>query len=237
MNLKPLGVRLAAMLLLAGLVIGITSCGGSGSRIRFVVADNTYTGNVDILIDTRIVNTNIAYGTGTAYQGIDSGTRLLEVRPTGNTSSGSDYINANITVQGGADTTTILDFNGGSVATPFTDDNTQPQNTIEIRPVHAASFFGPMDVYLIPQGTGIAGVSPQCSNLAFNSTCKSGINGGAYFGLKSGSWEVVYTYAGTQDIIFDTGTSIPSLAAGTIRTVVAINAINGSPGYVTLTDR
>jgi hypothetical protein len=206
MNLKPLGVRLAAMLLLAGLVIGITSCGGSGSRIRFVVADNTYTGNVDILIDTRIVNTNIAYGTGTAYQGIDSGTRLLEV-------------------------------NGGSVATPFTDDNTQPQNTIEIRPVHAASFFGPMDVYLIPQGTGIAGVSPQCSNLAFNSTCKSGINGGAYFGLKSGSWEVVYTYAGTQDIIFDTGTSIPSLAAGTIRTVVAINAINGSPGYVTLTDR
>ena len=233
MNLKHLGVRLASMLLLAGLIIGITSCGGSGSRIRFVVADNTYAGNVDILIDTRIVNTNVAYGTGTAYQGISSGTRLLEVRPTGNTSSGSDYINANITVQGGADTTTILDFNGGSVATPFTDNNTQPQNTIEIRPIHAASFFGPMDIYLIQQGTGIAGVSPQCSNVAFNSTCKPN----AYFNLKSGSWEVVFVFAGTQDIIFDTGTSIPSLNAGTIRTVVAINAINGSPGYVTLVDR
>jgi hypothetical protein len=237
MNLKHLGARLASALLLAGLITGITSCGGSGSRMRFLVADQSYQGNVDILIDTRIVHTNVAYGTGTAYQSIDSGTRLLEVRPTGNTSSGSDYINANITVQGGADTTTILDFSGGSVATPFTDNNTEPQNTIEIRPIHAASFFGPMDVYIIPQGTGIAGVSPQCSSVAFNATCKSGSSGSAYFNLKSGSWEVIFTFAGTQDIIFDTGTSIPSLAAGTIRTVVAINAINGSSGYVTLTDR
>lgn len=237
MNLKHLGVRFAAMLLLAGLIIGLPSCGAAGSRIRFVVADNTYQGNVDILIDTRIVNTNVAYGTGTTYQGVSSGTRLLEVRPTGNTNSGADYVNANITVQGSSDTTIILDFSGGSVATPFTDNNTEPQNTIEIRPIHAASFFGPLDIYIIPQNTGIAGVSPQCAGVAFNSTCKTGANGGAYFNLKSGSWEVVYTFSGTQDIIFDTGTSIPSLTAGEIRTVVAIDAINGSAGYVTLTDR
>lgn len=231
MNLKHLGLRLATLFLLAGLVIGINSCGGNGSRIRFVVADQTYNGNVDIVIDTHVENTNIAYGTGTAYRGISSGSHLLEVRPTGNTSSGSDFVNVNITVQGGADTTVILDFSGGSVATLFTDDNTQPSG-IEIRPIHAASFFGPMDVYMIPQNTGIAGVSPQISNLAFNTTPKPN----AYTALKEGSWEVVFTFAGTQDIIFDTGTSIPSLNAESIRTVVAINAVNGSPGYVTLDD-
>jgi Domain of unknown function (DUF4397) len=231
MNLKHLGLRLATFFLLAGFIISISSCGGNGSRIRFVVADQTYNGNVDIVIDTHVENTNIAYGTGTAYRGISSGSHLLEVRPTGNTSSGSDFVNVNITVQGGADTTVILDFSGGSVATLFTDDNTQPSG-IEIRPIHAASFFGPMDVYMIPQNTGIAGVSPQITNLAFNTTPKPN----AYTALKEGSWEVVFTFAGTQDIIFDTGTSIPSLNAESIRTVVAINAVNGSPGYVTLND-
>jgi len=233
MNWKPLGSRLAASWLVAGLAIGITSCGNSGTRIRFLVADQTYTGNVDILIDDRVVNTNIAYGTGTSYEGISSGTRLLEVRPTGNTSSGSDYINANISVQGGADTTMILDYSGGSVATPFTDDNTQPKSGVEIRPIHAASFFGPLDIYVIPQNSGIAGVSPQFSNVAFNSTPKPN----PYLSLTDGSYEVVFTYAGTQEIIFDTGTAIPPLNNFQIRTVVAINAVNGSPGYTVLTDR
>lgn len=231
MNLKHLGSRLATLFTLAGFTIGITSCGGSGTNIRFVVADQNYNGNVDIVIDTRVVNTNIAYGTGTAYRSISSGSHLLEVRPTGNTNSGSDFVNTNISVQGSADTTFVLDNQGGSLVAPFTDNNTQPSG-IEIRPIQAAGFYGPMDIYLIPQNTGIAGVSPQCSNVGFNSTCKPN----AYLSQKPGSWEVVFTFAGTQDIIFDTGTSIPSLNVNQIRTVLAINPVSGSPGYVTLND-
>jgi len=232
MNLNHLGSRLASALLVAGFAFGISSCGSSSSRMRYVVADQTYNNNVDILIDNRIVATNVAYGTGTAYMGISSGSRLLEIRPTGNTNSSSDIIHSNITVQGGSDTTVILDYSGGSVATPFTDDNTEPASgSIEIRPIHAANFLGNLDVYIIPQGEGISGVSPQISNLAFNSTGKN------YVKLNAGSWEVVFTFAGTQSIVFDTGTSISSLSSGAIRTVVALNAVNGSPGYTTLTDR
>lgn len=230
MTRNPLRPSLVALLLVTGLVLGITSCGSSSSRMRFVIADYTYQGNVDILIDNRIVNTNVAYGTGTNYQGISSGSRRLEVRPTGNTSSGSDFVNTTVSVQGGSDTTVVLDYSGGSVANPFTDNNSKPSSGIEIRAIHAASFLGPLDIYMVQQGQGISGVSAQYPNVAFNNATK-------YQQLQQGSWEVVFTFAGTQNIVRDTGSSIPTLAAGAIRTVVAVNALNGSNGYVVLTDK
>jgi hypothetical protein len=235
MKLKHLGSSLASFSLVVALTLGIASCGSSGSRMRFVVADYTYNGNVDILIDTRIVNTNVAYGTGTNYMSISSGSRTLEVRPTGNTSSGSDFVNTTITVQGSSDTTVVLDFLGGSIAVPFTDNNTAPSSGVKIRAIHAASFLGPLDVYIVAQGNGISGVSAQFPNVAFNSATKNG--SGNYQSLTDGSWEVIFTFAGTQEIVRDTGTSIPSLSTGQIRTVVAVNVLNGSNGFVVLNDR
>jgi Domain of unknown function (DUF4397) len=231
MNRNPLRSSLASLLLVASLLLGITSCGSSGSRVRFVSADFTYQGNVDILIDNRVINTNIAYGAGTSYQGISSGARKLEVRPTGSTSSGTDYVNTTLNVQGSSDTTVVLDFSGGSVATPFTDKNSAPSSGILIRAIHAASFLGPLDVYMIQQNQGISGLSPQFPNVAFNTATNK------YAPLQDGSWEVVFTSSGTQGIVRDTGTTIPTLSTGSIRTVVAVNTLNGSPGYIVLTDR
>jgi hypothetical protein len=230
MKRKHLGSSLAALLLVAGLSLFITSCGSSGSRMRFVIADYSYLTNVDIVLDNRVVNTNVAYGTGTTYIGVSSGSRRLEVRPTGNTSSSSDFVNTTLTVQGSSDTTVVLAYSGGSVATPFTDNNTAPSSGIAIRAIHAANFLGPLDVYMVQQGSGISGVSAQFPNLAFGNATK-------YQNLQQGSWEVIFTFSGTQNIVRDTNSSIPTLSAGSIRTVVAVNTLNGSPGYVTLTDR
>jgi hypothetical protein len=232
MNLKRVASTLAAMLLVACLIVLTTSCGSSSSKIRFVFADYTIGGNVDVLIDDKVVATNLAYGTGTSYSGLSSGSRNIELRPTGNTSSGSDFVNTTISFQGGSNTTLVFDFvNGVSSASPFTDDNTDPTSgNIKLRFIHAASFFGNIDIYIIAPGSGISGVSPQITNLAFNAASN-------YQSLSAGSYEVVATFTGTQRIILDTGSSLASLTDGQIRTIVGVNPVNGSNGYTVLTDK
>ena len=87
-----------------------------------------------------------------------------------------------------------------------------------------------MDGYIIAQNSGISGVSPQVPNLAFNAISNP-------LTLSAGSYEVVFTFAGTQSPIIDTGTAIPAVTSQQIRTIVAVSRINGSNGYVVLNDR
>jgi uncharacterized protein DUF4397 len=232
MKLKHFGSTLAALLLVAGFTFWTTGCGSSSTQMRFVSADYTIQGNIDVVVDNRVVSSNLAYGTGTSFLGVSSGTRRVEVRPTGNTSSGSDIVNTTINVQGGSNTTVVFDsVNGQTAATVFTYNNTAPASgSVVFHLIHAGTFYGPMDAYIIAQNSGISGVSPQVPNLAFNAISNP-------VTLSAGSYEVVFTFAGTQSPIIDTGTAIPAVTSQQIRTIVAVSKINGSNGYVILNDR
>lgn len=218
---------LSAALLLMGLTFATTGCGSSSAQMRFVnAADGA--GNVDILIDTKTVSTNLPYSNSTGYIKVSSGTRTIEVRPTGTT---SDLIKITPTVAGGSSSTAVL-VNAPSITlSVFTDDNSNPPSgDAKLRIIHAAQNAGPLDPYLISPGSGISGVSPSAPSIAFNSSTQK------YLTPAAGSYEVVLTQSGTQNIIVDTGTGSPlSLGAGQVRTLVAIDNLGNTP-YLFLSD-
>lgn len=218
---------LSATLLLIGFAFTTIGCGSSSTQIRFVhAADGA--GNVDVLIDTKSVSTNLPYSNSTSYIKASSGTRTIEVRPTGTT---ADLVKVTPTLAGGSSSTAIVVNTPSITLSIFTDDNSNPPSgDAKLRIINAAQNAGPMDPYLISPGSGISGVSPSAPTIAFNSSTQK------YLTPAAGSYEIVLTQAGTQNIIVDTGSSSPlSLGAGQVRTLVAIDNLGNTP-FVFLSD-
>jgi len=219
---------LAALLLLAGISLTLTGCGSSSTQIRFVHS-GANAGNVDVLVDTKTVSTNLAYANSTSYMKISSGSRQIEVRPTGTT---TDLINSDVTLAGGTFSTGVIDNASGSgyVLNVYTDDHTAPPSgKAALRFIHAAQNAQNIDIYVTTPGQGITGLSPTIGNVAYPSAT-------APQNLSPGSYEIVITQQGTQNIIIDTGEASPlTLTAGQIRTFVAIENLGNVP-YLILSD-
>jgi hypothetical protein len=218
---------LGTVSLLAAFALTTTGCGSSSTQIRFVHAgDNA--GNVDFLIDTKTVSTNIPYANSTGYNKTSSGSRTIEVRPTG---TSTDIVNSDVTLAGGSFSTGVLNnVNGSPTLSVYTDDHSAPPSgQAALRFIHAASNAQNIDIYIISPGQGITGLSPTIGNVAFPSSP-------AAHNLAAGSYEIVATSAGTQNIIIDTGSSQPIiLSAGQVKTFVAIDNLGNAP-YLILSD-
>jgi hypothetical protein len=217
-----------AVALLALVAPWSTGCGSSSTQIRFVHVLPTGIGNIDILVDDRVVVTNLQYGStnGVKYKGISSGTHTVEVRPTGNTSNGSDVVNTQIKLQGGKDYTGVVDFTTNSNLDIFTDNNTTPTNgNTNLRVIHVDGALNGVDVYAIPPGTGISGVSPQIANVPFD-----GVS--AYTPLSAATYELIVTQTGTKNIEID-ATNVPAFNNQQIKTMILYDT---SPNYLLLAD-
>jgi len=219
---------LSTVLLLAAFALTTTGCGSSSPQIRFVHAgDND--GNVDFLIDTKTVSTNIPYANSTGYNKTSSGSRTIEVRPTGST---TDLVNSDVTLGGGTFSTGVLNNINGTQPTlsVYTDDHkAPPSGQAALRFIHAATNAQNIDIYIITPGQGIVGLSPTISNVTFPSSAGPK-------DLTAGSYEVVITSAGTQNIIIDSGSASPIiLTAGQIKTFIAIDNLGNAP-FLILSD-
>ncbi len=152
MKLIPLSiglVSLASILLAAG-------CGsGSTTRFRFMNLVPDLSTNLDVLVDSKTVSSNVAYATATGYQSIASGSRQVEVEPSGTTTA---LINQSITFGSGTDTTVIAaNFpSPPSTLVVFTDNNSAPSaNNFNLRVINMSPSLGPADVYVETPGTDI----------------------------------------------------------------------------------
>ena len=221
---KGLGSTLAILVLIAG-TLSWTSCGSSSNKVRFAHALATGIGAIDILIDNRVVVTNLAYGAGGNYVGVSTGSHTVEVRPTGNTSAGSDVYNNPLTFQSGSQTA-VLDFSGGPNIDLYTDQTTAPTSgTAILRVIHVSNYLGLADIYAVPPGSAITNVSPQQANLQFQKA--------ASINLSSGNYEVFVTQGGTKFVQIQTGTSLPALNSQQIKTMILYD---NSPFYFVLND-
>jgi hypothetical protein len=219
---------LGAVLLLSVFTLTTVGCGSSSTQIRFVHAgDNA--GNADFLIDGKTVATNIPYANSTGYNKTSSGSRQIEVRATG---SSTDLVNTNVTLASGSFSTAVLNninFTQPTLSV-YTDDRTAPPSgQAALRFIHAAAFGQNVDVYIISPGQGITGLSPTLPNIAYPSSAGP-------HNLTAGSYEVVVTFAGTQQILIDSGSASPiTLNAGQIKTFVAIDNLGNAP-FLILSD-
>ena len=88
--------------------------------------------------------------------------------------------------------------------------------------IHVAPDAGSIDIYVITPGSGIAGLSPQLSNLTYT-------NAAGPMTPSAGNYEVVMTQSGTQN-------PVPGLdvtytwTAGQVRTIMILdNVAGGAP--------
>ena len=218
-------ICLSSLLLAAG-------CGSSKARYRFMqTATGLPASTVDLQVDAKSVQTAIGFAQTATYHSSSSGSRKFDVFPSGNTTNAIVSQSVNL---GSGDTTLILQNtapNSSFVLSSYADDNTAPTTgNAKVRIIHSSFSANPVDVYIVTQGTGIGGLSPSISNVAFQTATN-------YQVLAAGSYAVIMTVAGTQNILNNLNFAL-TLTAGQIRTLVVIDSsFGGGPfGIVQLND-
>jgi hypothetical protein len=168
--------------------------------------------SLDLLVDSSKVS-SVNFGTASGYVSITSGSRNLQIEPSGTTTV---LVNQTSSFTSGTDST-MLSLNFASSISPIilTDDNSSPgSGNVKIRIVNGSPLLGVCDVYVLPSGTDINSVSPTVTNLSFGSAS-------TYLSMTAAAYEIVFTYPGQKNAYIDTG--VLSLSAGQIRTVVGLN--------------
>jgi hypothetical protein len=220
LRLKSAGISVSILLLSISVFL-LSSCGSSShTRLRFanMTPDEP---SLDLLVDSSKVS-SANFGTASGYLTITSGSRNLQIEPSGTTTV---LINQTSSFTSGTDST-ILSLNFSSSISPITltDDNSSPgSGNVKIRIVNGSPGLGTGDVYVVPSGTDINTVSPTVTNLAFGAAS-------TYLSMTVGAYEILFTYPGQKYAYIDTG--VLSLSAGQIRTVVGLNTASGSTAAV-----
>jgi hypothetical protein len=211
------------LIALASFTIG---CGSSSNaKIRLVNATPDES-SLDLLVDTKNVASGVGYGSASAYASVASGTRQLQIEPTGTTSV---LLETSPSVSSGSNLTLVsLNFSFNISSVLLTDDNSAPTSgDFKLRILNASPGMGAQDVYVVTFGTDISSVDPTFSGLGFGSAA-------AYSTLAAGDYEVFFTSPGQKSISLDSGKL--TFSAGQIRTLLALNNPSGAFMSTLLTD-
>ena len=172
----------------------------------------------------------VPYGGTAAYESVRAGERALAVRATG---AAADLVASELELDDDKAYTVLL-LKPGAAATLslLADDNAAPAaGKAKLRVVHAAAAIaGNVDIY----------VTAPDADLATQTAAAAGIQPGkasAYLVRDPGMYRIRYTTPATKTVLFDAGNI--TLAAGQVRTVLAIDAAAGGGAMqaITLQDR
>jgi Domain of unknown function (DUF4397) len=193
---------------------GCSQGGKTRLRVMNAVVDEP---SLDLLVDGNTTSSNIAYGTSTGYQSVSSGSRHIQIEPSG---SSTTLVDQTITFNSGTDTTILAaDFSFSLSTVVLSDDNSAPASgNVKMRLVNAAPDLGTADVYIVSPGTDVNTVSPSISSLGFGAASE-------YQNMAAANYEIIWTAAGQKIRQIDSGSL--SLAAGQIRTFVSLNSPTG----------
>jgi hypothetical protein len=199
-----------------------TGCGSSSTAHLRLLNAIPIQSNLDMLIDTKNVASAIAYGSASGYVSVSSGSRHLQIEPTGTT---SPIVDQNVSISSGS-FSTVLESSSGPLV--LTDDNTTPSSgNIKVRVINASSNIGTADVYIVSSGAGIGSASPTFSNVAFPSAS-------GYSTVAAGSYQVILTFPGTTSVKLSTGSM--SFNSGQVRTIVVMDGQTGGLTSSVLSD-
>jgi uncharacterized protein DUF4397 len=200
-----------------------TATPASEARVRVVHASPDAP-NVDVVVDGATVLSNVPFGAASDYLPVDAGNRQLQVRPAG---SSTAVIDANQDLEDGSDYTVIASGLVANIsALALRDDNAVPAaGQIRLRVVHGAPSAPAVDVYVTAPGADLNAATPTLSSVPFGAASN-------YLEVPAGNYQVRVTVAGTRTVAIDTGAL--SLAAGAVRTAIALDAPGGGPPFSVL---
>jgi hypothetical protein len=213
--------KLAVVHLLLCAILFSIGCGSSSTHIRLVNALPSQS-SLNMLIDGSDLASAVAYGSGSAYASVSSGSRHLQIEISGTTDV---LVDESVSLSSGTDST-VLDTNSGAVV--LTDSNSTPASgDISIRAINASSTLGTADVYIVTSGTDITTVNPTASSVAFPSAT-------SYQSVAAGSYEVIFTQPGQKVPVISS--SPTSFSAGQVRSVVGLDGQSGGFTTAVLSD-
>jgi hypothetical protein len=184
--------------------------------------------NVDVLVDDAAALTNVPYKGASDYLAVPSGARNLKVRAAG---TSTVVIDEDATVDAGRTYTVLATGPVASIAPlVLEDDLADPAaGNVKLRLVHASPTAGTVDIYVSAPADDIAAATPTLSDVPFRAASD-------YLEVPAGTYRVRITPAGTKTVAIDVDDV--SLAAGQIRTAVAVDAPGGGAplGAILLAD-
>ena len=182
--------------------------------------------SLEVLVDSKSVSNNLAYGTSTGYLSEKSGSHQIGIEPSG---SSTTLLQQSISLASGSDTTVISYGYSSQIANlVLADDNSAPASgNFKLRVINASPNLGPADIYIVTPGTALSTVSPTISNLGFGTAAP-------YQSLAAGNYEIEVTSVGQKFAVVDTGTL--TFSAGQVATFVALNNPQGGFTYARLQD-
>ena len=207
-----------------------TSCGGSGSSsdamLRLVQASPDAP-PVNVLIDAQSVAVDLAYGNDTGYLSVKPGSRHIQVVPV---SGGAAIFDQTVSFTSSSTQTLLLTGPAAGIQPVMLSDTapTIVANSGNVRVVNASATMGAADVYIVPAGSSIAGVTPVKAGLTFGQST-------GYQLTLAGNYQVFMTTPGTTRALLSTGPI--TLTASQNQTVVSLDGPSGGFAYVRLTDQ
>jgi hypothetical protein len=183
---------------------------------------------VDVLLDGTPVLEDVSFGQASGYLAVDSGTRRIQIDPTGTT---MPVIDVAPTISAGlAYTILAVDLVAKIKPLLLEDDGTPPaEGAVKVRLVHAAALAGRVDAYVTAPDAPL-GLEPAVAGLAFEAHT-------GYVQIPAGTYRVRVTLAGTRTVVIDTGAL--TLGSGEVHTAVALDPAPGKKafGVLLLSDR
>jgi hypothetical protein len=206
--------------LLVAAFVGLAGChnGGSKQNSTTLRALNAVVDAepLDVLVDSDVKFNAVAPSTLTGFTNFDSGARDLQARSTTNQSILLDK-----QVSFGSDATGTLVFFGhrsAMQATFLPDDTTAPSSGhARIRAIGLAQDAGATDIYLT--ATTISAGPPILTGITFSTV--SGVTE-----IPAGTYKVIVTTAGTQEILFSSSTTI-TVGGGDNDTIAVLPTLGG----------
>lgn len=219
---------------LAALGLGILCSVGCGSSSRSssgtanlrVFQGSPDAQHADVLVDGKQVSTDIAYGGNSGYISVNSGSRHVQVVPTGGSAPIADQT---LTLASNSNQTMVITGPVASAKTVVLTDagTTAAAGDGYMRVFNASNSVGPADVYIVVAGASIVGIQPVVSSMAFDKDT-------GYKLLPAGNYDIFLTAPATTNAYLNTGSI--NLPASANQTVVTLDNNAGGLTYALLTD-
>lgn len=212
-------------LAITAIALFAASCGSSSqSQVRVVhaIPDGL---PLDVEVNTTKVFTDVAFDTfqpATGYTKTASGSVTFQAFPTGTTTNPLFPNGDSTNLSGSSQYTEVLTgFVGAPSLLSITDNNAAPTaGNIEFRIVHASpSGSTPVDIYIVPPGTNISGLTPQVAALAYTQASSY-----VSMAFAANGYAVVVTPSGNQTPLVNQVYTPPT---GSIRTLVLVDTQGG----------
>jgi hypothetical protein len=217
---------------LCALVVLSVGCGSSGDKSTTVslrimqTSPNAPTS--DVLVDGAKIAGNLGFGNATGYISVKVGSRHIQITPA----SGSAIFDQSVSVTSDAHQTLLLTGSSSGIQSVLLTDGGTTSTTGDghVRVFNAASGITAADVYIVPAGSSILGITPVTGStpLAFNKDA-------GYQLAAIGSYEVILTAPTTVNAFLDTGPI--AITQGQNQTVVVLDGNAGGFTYSALTDQ